>query len=117
MNRKQLENRVQTAAEKLIMKKGYASAVDLFIEMGKLTQKDYEKWRRGEIRFLERVIGMNLAKISFAMKEFRKHCLKKGYKPSLTVYMSWGKKKTNIQFSKSGDPSVEKWYSTHFVKK
>jgi hypothetical protein len=35
----------------------------------------------------------------------------------MTVYKSWGKgKKVLLQFSKSGDPSLETAYATHFVK-
>jgi hypothetical protein len=35
----------------------------------------------------------------------------------MTVYKSWGKrKKTLLQFSKSGDPTIETAYATHFVK-
>jgi hypothetical protein len=35
----------------------------------------------------------------------------------MTVYKSWGKgKKTLLQFSKSGDPTIEAAYATHFVK-
>jgi len=35
----------------------------------------------------------------------------------MTVYKSWGKgKKTLLHFSKSGDPSIEAAYATHFVR-
>ncbi len=51
------------------------------------------------------------------MKTVRRNSLNDHLKPSITVYKSWGKgKKTLLQFSTSGDPSIEAAYATHFVR-
>jgi hypothetical protein len=51
------------------------------------------------------------------MKTVRRNSLNGHLNPSMTVYKSWGKgKKTLLQFSKSGDPTIEAAYATHFVK-
>ncbi|WP_070120878.1 hypothetical protein [Bacillus marinisedimentorum] len=119
MNNEKLKKRVKAATNELLYEKGYASAVDMFMEIGKLSQKDYEAWRKGQVPYLERVIGMNLSKISFAAKEFRKECREQGAKPSFTVYKGWGmkRKKLVLRFSKSGNEQIEKSYATHYVHK
>jgi hypothetical protein len=66
---------------------------------------------------LERVLTVNLSRIHFIMKTVRRNSLHGHLKPSMTVYKSWGKgKQTLLQFSKSGDPTMETAYATHFVK-
>jgi hypothetical protein len=65
---------------------------------------------------LERVIKVNLARISFIMKSARRMCMARGLKPSFTGYRSWGKgQKKALRFSKSGNPHIEQAYATHFV--
>jgi hypothetical protein len=66
---------------------------------------------------LERVLNVNLSRINFIIKTVRRNSLNGHLKPSMTVYKSWGKqKKRLLQFSKSGDPTIETAYATHFVK-
>ena len=76
------------------------------------------------IDYLERVCTVNLRKLSFIMREIRAYAQKSGLKPSVTVYKQWAVKKKSgqghkpvirLRFSKSGDPDIERWYSTHFV--
>jgi len=116
MNRRDLTTRLGTVTSELLREKGYISFVDLFIKLGYLDPKDYKDWRRRRIPFLERVIKINLSKISFIVKTVRKSCLAGNLEPCLTEYKSWGKgKKTRLRFSKSGRESIESTYSTHFV--
>jgi Fe-S-cluster containining protein len=43
---------------------------------------------------------------------------RKGLKPSVTVYRKWGRgPKRTLRFSKSGAPSVEQAYATHWLSK
>jgi hypothetical protein len=88
------------------------------MKLGYLDPKDYENWRMKRVPYLERVIKINLGKINFIMKTVRRNCQNGNLNPSSTGYKSWGKgNKINLRFSKSGDPNIEKTYSTHFVKK
>lgn len=70
---------------------------------------------------LERVCTMNLRKLSVVMHEIRVYAQKNQLKPSICYYKQWGRKKKKgtkvipLRFSKSGDPNIEKWYTTHFV--
>jgi hypothetical protein len=69
------------------------------------------------VPYLERVLSANLSRINFVMKTVRRNSLNGYLKPSMTVYNSWGKgKKVLLQFSKSGDPTLEMVYATHFVR-
>ncbi|MFC7395196.1 hypothetical protein [Scopulibacillus cellulosilyticus] len=116
MNRQEMAIRVRNIAEAIVYEKGYVSAVDLFIRMDKLSVKDHEKWRKRQVPYLERGIMGNLKQLSYIMKELRSYAQNRGLKPSWTYYYSWGKgPKVKLQFSKYGDPSVEKIYATHFV--
>ena len=58
------------------------------------------------------------------MHQMRVYAKSNGLKPSFCCYKQWGVKKKNgqgrkpviqLRFSKSRNPEVEKWYSTHFV--
>jgi hypothetical protein len=101
----------------LLKEKGYLCFVDVFMKLGYLSQSDYENWRMKRVPYLERVLRLNLATINFVMKTVRRNSLNGHLKPSLTVYKSWGKgRKVLLQFSKSGDPTLETAYATHFVR-
>jgi hypothetical protein len=87
------------------------------MRFGYLSPSDYENWRLKQVSPVERVLKLNLSLINFIMKTVRRNSLNGHLKPSMTVYKSWGKrKKTLLQFSKSGDPTIETAYATHFVK-
>ena len=104
------------AVENLLREKGSVAPVELFIRMDLLSPESAEDWRRGRISYLERVIRCNLSKASRILSILRMHAHDSDLKPSLTVYMRWGKgPKVRLRFSKTGDPGVEKAYSTHFV--
>lgn len=111
-----LEQRVARAAEAALAHHNYVSAIDVFTGMGLLAAAHLEAWRKGRIDFLERVLQGNLKKISFCMAAFRRWARSKGLQPSETGYVCRTRTGTrDLQFSKSGDPSIEEFYRTHFV--
>jgi hypothetical protein len=117
LNRQELQKKVRHTVHQLIWEKGYASPLDLFLKMEKISPKLVEEWRFGRVPFLERVLHGNLGQFSFIMKEFRKTAREMNLKESYTAYMSLGKgSKRPLRFSKSGDYQVERHYSTHYVK-
>ena len=102
--------------------RGYATPVDVLMDIGVLRKQDFENWRNGKVDYLERVCQCNLHKLSEIMKEVRSYARKNDLKPSETVYKQWGVKKKHgmkkvirLRFSKTGDPGVERGYSTHYV--
>lgn len=101
--------------------RGYAAPVDVLMDIGVLSKEKYNDWRFGRVPFLEAVCVVNLAKLSFIMQTIRAYAQKQGLKPSFTCYKQWGLKTKGkrpvvlLRFSKSGNPDIEKQYSTHFV--
>jgi len=116
-NRQDLERALSAVTSELLNEKGYICFVDVLMKLGYLSKSDYENWRLKRVSPLERVLRVNLSRIHFIMKTVRRNSLKGHLKPSMTVYKSWGKgQKTRLPFSKSGDPTIETAYATHFVK-
>ena len=115
-NQSKLESRVRRAAEAALSRQKYVSAIDVLCGMGLLATPHVDDWRRGRVDFLERVIQANLSKISSSMAIFRRWAGEKGLKPSKTGYVRHTRSGTMaLQFSKSGDPGIEKSYRTHYV--
>lgn len=117
MNRQELEKKVRHCVNVLVREKGYASPLDLFLRMEKITPKLVEEWRFRRVPYLERVIQGGLGRLNVILEVFHRTAKEMNLKPSTTVYMSYGKgKKIPLQFSKSGHPYFERRYSTHYVK-
>ena len=101
--------------------RGYAVPVDVLMDIGVLSKEKHEDWRFGRVPFLEAVCNINLGKLSTVMKAVRGYASKNGLKPSYTCYKQWGLKTrgkkpvVRLRFSKSGNPDIEKAYSTHYV--
>lgn len=57
MNREELKQSALSATGPCPKAKGYLAPVDVLIEMGRLSRKDYEEWRLGRVRYLEEVIS------------------------------------------------------------
>ncbi len=111
-----LEQRVVRAAEAALADHSYVSAIDVLTGMGLLPASQVEQWRRGRIDFLERVIQGNPEKISSAMTAFRRWALDTGLRPSETAYKTGDRAGVrDLQFSASGDPSIEAAYRTRYV--
>ncbi len=116
-NRRDLVRALSAVTSELLKEKGYICFVDVFMKLGYLSKSDYENWRLKRVSPLERVLHLNLSRINFIMKTVRQNSLNGHLNPSMTVYKSWGKgKQTLLQFSKSGDPTIETAYATHFVQ-
>ena len=108
--------RVHRVAEAALARQQYVSPIDVLCGMGLLAATQVDSWRKGRIDFLERVIQGNLKKISSSMAIFRRWAIDKGLKPSETGYVRHTRGGTMaLQFSKSGDPGIEKNYRTHYV--
>ncbi len=117
LNRTDLVKEMNEASSVVLREKGYISFVDVLIEMGKLTKDHYEAWRFGKVRCLEEVISVNLAKVNHMLRTLHKNCRNGNLRASRTAYVSWGRgPKKPLKFSKSGDPTIEEAYSTHFLR-
>ena len=119
MNNGEIISKVHSSMYQQIKKSGMAVPVQTIIDLGYLSQADYDRWRFGKgVDYLERVCKANLHKLSFIMKQVRAYARKNDLKPSYTFYKQWGrkdKKAIKLRFSKYGDEGVEKGYATHYI--
>ena len=110
MNNQDLIKKADAVMATQIYKRGYIAPIDVLLDLNVLERKDYESWRRGRVKILEKVIHMNLHKLSFLMKEVRAYARSHDLQPRMTVYK-------NLRFSVSGAIDIEKNYSTHYIDK
>ena len=116
MNDKEIHNKVNSAMYILIRDKGFASPVDVLMEIGVLSKADYDNWRFARTDYLERVCKINLKKLSTINHEIRVYAQQHNLKPSWTDYRKWGKGgNIRLRFSKSGNELIERLYATHYV--
>jgi hypothetical protein len=87
-NRAKLADRVGRAAQAALARKGYVSPIDVFLGIGWLDAGAVERWRRGQIDCLERVVQANLKRISEAMRLFRAWTAGQGLYANATAYVA-----------------------------
>ena len=124
MNDHELSVKVHSSMYHQCRDRGYATAVDVLMDLGYLKKEHYENWRHGRVSYLERVCTVNLSKLSTIRHEMRVYARKANLKPSFCYYKQWAVKKKGgqgkrpvipLRFSKYGKEDIEKQYSTHFV--
>lgn len=108
MNNQDLIRKADAVMATQIYKRGFIAPVDVLLDLKVLDRKDYEAWRKGRVKILEKVIHMNLHKLTFLMKEARAYTRSHNLEPRLIVYK-------NLRFSVSGAKDIEKNYSTHYI--
>jgi hypothetical protein len=107
--------RVVRAVGKILACADVVAPSDILIEMGNLSRKNYEAWRKGQVPYLEQVFEGSLSKANRILRILGFHVHDLNMVSRQTVYRQWGKgKKRILRFSKSGDPNIEKAYSRHF---
>jgi hypothetical protein len=112
---KRLERRVIDAAEAALEARRLVTAIDVLAGLGWLPPSSEDAWRQGRIPYLERAVTANLDKVSRAMRHFRRWAESRGLKPSETAYVARTRDRRTLRFSKSGKPTVELAYRTHWV--
>lgn len=93
MNDKELIGKVHSSMYHQLKRKGYATAVDVLMDLEILSKTDYELWRNGKVLYLEKVCKVNLKKLSTILHEMRVYAKKGNLKPSFCVYKRWAVKK------------------------
>ncbi len=107
--------RVVRAVGKLLARADVVAPTDILIEMGNLSKKNYEAWRKGQVPYLERVSGGSLSKANRILRIIGFHVHDLNMVSRQTVYHQWEKGKNRIlRFSQSADPNIEKAYSRHY---
>lgn len=86
MNDKELIGKVHSSMYHQLKRKGYATVVDVLMDLEILSKTDYELWRNGKVLYLEKVCKVNLKKLSTILHEMRVYAKKGNLKPSFCVY-------------------------------
>jgi hypothetical protein len=113
-NRTRLADRVAKAAEASLAAQNYVSPVDVLVGIGWIDPGAVKRWRQGQVDYLARVVQTNLSRISEAMKLIRSWATAKGVIPSETSYVARTPSRQTLRFSKSGTPTIERLYRTHW---
>jgi hypothetical protein len=110
-----LEQRVERAAEAVLVEQPYVSAIDVLLVLGWLAPTHLDEWRQGRVQCLERVVQASLPKLATAMRAFRRWAQRRGLVPSETGYVARTRDRRPLRFSISGETEIERAYRTHWV--
>lgn len=103
--------KIVKAVDDLLQKERRISPIDLFIKLGLLSINDFEKWRKGQVPYLEKVINCNLSKAGRILQILRFHTHDLNMKPILLPYNN---KNGKLRCSKTGTKKIEEMYCRHF---
>ena len=92
MNEKETISAVHNSMYHQIQKNGYATTIQVLIDLQILTKEDCENWRFGRVDYLERVCKVNLSRLKFILGTMQEYGKKQGLKESFTYYKKWGGK-------------------------
>jgi hypothetical protein len=108
--------RVVRAVAKILQRSNVVTPVDVLLEMGNLSKKNHDAWRRGQVPYLEHVFEGNLSKANRILRIIGFHVHDLDMVPRQTVYHQLGSGKNRIlRFSKSRDRKLEESYSRQYV--
>ena len=108
--------KVVNAVDRVLSSKKYVTPIRVFQSMGLLEQKDIESWQKGQVPYLERVIGCNLHKASRILRILSFYAHDLNLKPSMTVYKRKVRgEKVPLRFTKFNDKNLEEEYARHFI--
>lgn len=111
-----IKQKVEESMAKQIQARGYSTHIDVLLDMNVLTKNDYERFRKGEVRYLEQVCHKNLRQLTVISKCIRSYANENQLKPSFAKYKPFkNARRKELQFSKSNDPKIERQYQTHYV--
>jgi hypothetical protein len=114
-NRASLVERVTKAAEASLAAQDYVSPIDVLVGIGWLDPGAAERWWRGQVDYLESMIQTNLPRISESLEIFRSWATGRGLSASETQYLARTTQRQALRFSKSGNPTIEQLYRTHWI--
>jgi hypothetical protein len=114
-NQATLARRISTVAEHALATDQVVTPLDVLVGIGWLPAAQVEAWRRGRVPYLERVAGVNLAKVSTALRLLGDWARRHHLTPSQTVYVAWTSDRHRLRFTKTGDAAVERAWRTHWI--
>jgi len=92
--------RVVRAVEKILARADVVAPSDILIEMGNLSKKNYEAWRKGQVPYLEQVFEGSLSKANRILRIIGFHAHDLNMVPRQTAYHQWGESKLDKPFAR-----------------
>lgn len=105
--------KVARATACLLKESDEISPVAILLQLGNLTPKDHDSWRRGHVPYLERVFQGSLSKANRILRLLGFHMHDLNMAPSQHAYRQLGTNRP-LRFSRSGEAGVEASYARHF---
>jgi len=105
--------KVVRATAMLLKESDEIAPVGILMQIGNLTSKDYDAWRRGRVQYLERVFQGSLSKANRYLRIIGFYASDLEMVPNQYTYRQIGKKRI-LRFSRTNDQNVEKSYARHF---
>lgn len=110
-----LEARVARAAEAMLARQRYVSALDVMLAIGWLAPSHPGEWRQGRLECVEEVLQTRPARVAQALRALREWAQRQGLAPNEIAYAARTRDQRPLRFSASGDPEIERAYRTHWV--
>jgi len=114
-NRRPLPDRVAEAAAAALAVQHFVRPIDVFVRIGWLDGGSLRRWQQGQIESLEVAIQTSMPRIAEAMTMLRAWANEKGLYASEATYVARTPQRQALRFSRSGDPTTELLYRTHWV--
>jgi hypothetical protein len=114
-NQATLARRIAAVAGHALATDQVVTPLDVLVGIGWLPAAQVQAWRRGRVPYLERVAGVNLAKLSTALRLLGDWAGRHHLTPSETVYVAWTSDRHRLRFTKTGDAGVERAWRTHWI--
>jgi hypothetical protein len=112
---RRLADRVVKAAEVALAARNYVSPLDVLMGIGWLDGGAVKRWQQGQLDDIEGAIQTKPVSIVEAMKLLRSWALAKELLPQETTYVARTPQRQTLRFSKSGNPTTEQLYRTHWI--
>ena len=110
-----LEIRVIKLASLALEHDQYVSPIGVLCGLQWLAASNVDKWRQGQVPFLEDVIVVGPDKTAQAVTILRSWALDEGLVASEVAYIERSLDRHFLRFTKNGNPETESAYRTHWV--
>jgi hypothetical protein len=107
-------HRVVCAVARILARSDVVAPVEVLIEMGYLSKKNFESWRAGHVPHLELVFEGSLSKANRILRIIGFHVHDLNMVPSHATYRATSGKHAVLRFSKSGAKALEDAYTRHY---
>lgn len=107
--------RVIAEIDRQIEERGYTAVPDVLIGIGMLSEEKFSEWKKGNLRCLEDGCSADLSKLHSVLKSIKAYAEETGLKPSIVRYSTDGRNQIPLRFTMSGNPVLERLYSTQYL--